>query len=660
MTAALSPTPKLQFFDANGNPLVGGKVYSYAAGTTTPLATYTDATGTTPAANPIILNGRGETSLWLGDAAYKLKLTTAADVEVWTVDNVEQGAAGLPYTPAGTSLLNGVVTTAGDALNAITNASTGSQYVGFLQAGLGAVTRTAQAKMRDIVSVKDFGAVGDGVADDTVAVLNALAYVKSIDGSLYFPAGNYLVQSAMYLDRGITVYGDGLIATTITRTSLSPTVINGNNIYAVFYVEGGWNHIRDLQISGAGNTTSTVSGIQFGVNIAAKGSIKNVAINNMLNGITETDGVFLYEFNNIQAVSCENGFNFNSSNQKTSLTFNQCYAANTGPAYVMKLVNYSVMNSCAADNCNWGSTPGNPYGIGYGDPASSRGVYYFEQSDVVLNSIGSEGSYGNGVVSMDSSFITINSMFSYDCRSLFVPNYTAYPNYAVGPIQCSTSGNRLTVNNAFNRLWSNTAVSTGHPTKPIASLVAFNYDEAVLGVIQGNQVTVSVSDLRASSNVFAGMGPIGRNCVNIAAATKAPAFGVNTSGNTVLSPSVWTKVAFDTAEYDSNGVYSTANNRFQPNVAGYYTFNCTLHFRNTAGGAISDAAASLYKNGSSARDFMSFNAPGSDYRDSVATSIYLNGTTDYAEIYAIALGANVVVGVLPAWTNWQGNLARTA
>jgi hypothetical protein len=48
MSTNLSSVPKLQFFDANGNPLVGGKLFTYAAGTTTPLATYTDSTGLTP------------------------------------------------------------------------------------------------------------------------------------------------------------------------------------------------------------------------------------------------------------------------------------------------------------------------------------------------------------------------------------------------------------------------------------------------------------------------------------------------------------------------------------------------------------------------------------------------------------------------------------
>ena len=87
-TATLSPAPKLQFFDANGNPLVGGKLYSYAAGTTTPLATYTGNTTTTANTNPVILNSRGEAGVWLSSSYYKLKLTDSNDVEIWTVDNV--------------------------------------------------------------------------------------------------------------------------------------------------------------------------------------------------------------------------------------------------------------------------------------------------------------------------------------------------------------------------------------------------------------------------------------------------------------------------------------------------------------------------------------------------------------------------------------------
>ena len=88
MTASLIPTPVMQFFDADGDPLVGGKVYTYAAGTSTPLATYTDYGGATPNANPVILDSRGEASIWFGSSSYKMVLNTSADVLIWTADNI--------------------------------------------------------------------------------------------------------------------------------------------------------------------------------------------------------------------------------------------------------------------------------------------------------------------------------------------------------------------------------------------------------------------------------------------------------------------------------------------------------------------------------------------------------------------------------------------
>ena len=84
----LTPSPFMQFFTAGGIPLVGGKLYTYAAGTTTLLATYTDATGTQFNSNPVILDSRGEAAVWLDTAAYKFKLTDSSQVEIWTVDNI--------------------------------------------------------------------------------------------------------------------------------------------------------------------------------------------------------------------------------------------------------------------------------------------------------------------------------------------------------------------------------------------------------------------------------------------------------------------------------------------------------------------------------------------------------------------------------------------
>ena len=87
--ASLSPTPKLQFFGTDGLPLVGGKLYTYAAGTTTPIATYTDNTQASLNTNPIILDSAGQANVWLIDTtAYKYTLTDANNVPLFTVDYV--------------------------------------------------------------------------------------------------------------------------------------------------------------------------------------------------------------------------------------------------------------------------------------------------------------------------------------------------------------------------------------------------------------------------------------------------------------------------------------------------------------------------------------------------------------------------------------------
>jgi hypothetical protein len=88
MNVTLTPSTKMQFFTAAGIPLVGGKLYTYASGTTVPLATYTDDVGDTANTNPVILDSRGEASVWLGPSRYTFVLEDADDNLIWTVDGV--------------------------------------------------------------------------------------------------------------------------------------------------------------------------------------------------------------------------------------------------------------------------------------------------------------------------------------------------------------------------------------------------------------------------------------------------------------------------------------------------------------------------------------------------------------------------------------------
>lgn len=95
MSVNLSPVAGAgwQFFDNNGNPLSGGKLYTYEAGTTTPEPTYTSSSGGIAHANPIVLDSAGRvpggSEVWLTTGqSYKIVLKTSADVQLWSADNV--------------------------------------------------------------------------------------------------------------------------------------------------------------------------------------------------------------------------------------------------------------------------------------------------------------------------------------------------------------------------------------------------------------------------------------------------------------------------------------------------------------------------------------------------------------------------------------------
>lgn len=177
---------KQSYTDDAGVPLSGGLLYTWDAGTTTPRLTWSDSAQTAPHTNPIVLDARGEaTVFWSG--AYKVELRTATNVPIWTVDNITAG---------------------NDAISAAAlAASSGATLVGFIQAGTGAVARTAQAKMRDVVSLLDF-ANGDG-SDETTQI--QAAFTAAAGRALYIPktTSGYRVTSAINIASNTEVYGEG-------------------------------------------------------------------------------------------------------------------------------------------------------------------------------------------------------------------------------------------------------------------------------------------------------------------------------------------------------------------------------------------------------------------------------------------------------------------
>lgn len=106
----IAPLGKHQFFDNDGDPLASGKLYTYAAGTSTPLATYSDVDLLSANANPIVLDSAGRATIYLSSASYKFVLKTSADSTIWTQDNV---SATPPF-----NVDVDVAGTAGEALSA--------------------------------------------------------------------------------------------------------------------------------------------------------------------------------------------------------------------------------------------------------------------------------------------------------------------------------------------------------------------------------------------------------------------------------------------------------------------------------------------------------------------------------------------------------------
>lgn len=87
MSLSLLPEPIQSYEDASGRPLNGGMLFTYAAGTTTPKATYQDAAGAIPNTNPIVLNERGEATLY-GNGNYRFVLKNSFGATIWDRDNV--------------------------------------------------------------------------------------------------------------------------------------------------------------------------------------------------------------------------------------------------------------------------------------------------------------------------------------------------------------------------------------------------------------------------------------------------------------------------------------------------------------------------------------------------------------------------------------------
>ena len=140
-----------------------------------------------------------------------------------------------------------------------------------------------------------------------------------------------------------------------------------------------------------------------------------------------------------------------------------------------------------------------------------------------------------------------------------------------------------------------------------------------------------------------------------------PAFSVYLSADQSISASTFTKVLLDTKVFDAENSFDLANSKFLPSVAGYYCFNGFIC--NSNGANVSRQITSFFKNGSEYARSADITQTSTAYttRSGGSVLIYLNGSTDYVELYGYQTGSSTAfLGADNRKTVRQGYLVRTA
>lgn len=309
-TVTLLPNGRQQFFNGNGDPLVGGTVGTYVPSTLTAKTTYQDSTGNTPNTNPITLDAIGSAAIW-GSGYYRQIVNDSNGNEIWDVvtlspilgvtgtglilDSVAELEAATIDSTVNAVTLSGYYV-AGDEGGGLYSKSSGPSAPGKVQSADG--TWWELVIESDGVNVYQFGAKGDGITYDTAAFIAAASFLSPGGGVINMNAGRRHHVGTTYLQpfSGVTLKGPysnpGVVAiggtsqfsemgailvdstpisTTITTTASSTTatvsssvglvqgmVIEQANINVGTYIKTITG--TDLTLSQAAVTTGNVSG----------------------------------------------------------------------------------------------------------------------------------------------------------------------------------------------------------------------------------------------------------------------------------------------------------------------------------------------------------------------------------------------------------------
>lgn len=238
-----------------GATAASGYAYFYQPNTLTPVSVYSNDAATTVVTQPVRLdaNGRSSAPLYVKVPARAIiqnsSGATLVDIERIDGDRAELVASVNPLWPNEPSQ---------DAVNTALALSLGGTDGNIKVVGAGAIGRSAQSKLSEQLSVKDFGAKGDGIADDTAAIRAALAAAATL-GTFFvlIPFGSYVVTSTITVPLGVSIVGQGSPSLIDTAGSVTPLVIMSG---VTGGISGGIQSISGVQFTpGAQVTGSAIS-----------------------------------------------------------------------------------------------------------------------------------------------------------------------------------------------------------------------------------------------------------------------------------------------------------------------------------------------------------------------------------------------------------------